>query len=409
MFVLSFENENDRTSYSKYYVPIVQIKYFNVFIDQKCFFDMPTKNGKETYEQIIEMWGNNDYTTSNLLDYEYFSKYYKLIAIDLSKQIELENPDLKQQINFIGRLETNGGATMFFIVKTSEETTFDKILQQYMLHVIMETQKIANLLGNADNESLKFATRKWYVINDQNNTDYGEGNEDSTTVKFETKIIKSNLCDYSDAYILVTGNITATGGDANTRVAFKNCAPFTKCITHINDEHVDNADNLDIIMPMYNLIEYSDNYWDTSGSLWQFKRDEQNMNNGNPANVTTDDSSSFKYKSSFFKPLTAADNGVFKDVEIAVPLKYLSNFWRSLEMPLINCKTHLQINWTKNCVMSTVANTTFEITNTKLYVPIVTLSSKDNVNLVKLLEERLKKPVYWNECQTKIESRNLDH
>ena len=124
----------------------------------------------------------------------------------------------------------------------------------------METQKIANLLGDADNESLKFATRKQYVINDQNNTDYGEGNEDSTTVKFETKVIKSNLCDYSDAYILVTGNITATGGDANTRVAFKNCAPFTKCITHINDEHVDNADNLDIIMPMYNLIEYSDNY-----------------------------------------------------------------------------------------------------------------------------------------------------
>ena len=95
MFVLSFENENDRTFYSKYYVPNVQIKYFNVFIDQKSFFDMPTKNDKETYEQIIEMWGNNDYTTSNLLDYEYFSKYYKLIAIDLSKQNELENPDLK--------------------------------------------------------------------------------------------------------------------------------------------------------------------------------------------------------------------------------------------------------------------------------------------------------------------------
>ena len=109
----------------------------------------------------------------------------------------------------------------------------------------MEIEKIAKLLGDADNESSKFAARKWYVINDQNNTDYGEGNEDSTTVKFETKVIKSNLCDYSDAYILVTGNITATGGDANTRVAFKNCASFTKCITHVNDEHVDNADNLD--------------------------------------------------------------------------------------------------------------------------------------------------------------------
>ena len=114
----------------------------------------------------------------------------------------------------------------------------------------METQKIANLLGDADNESWKIATRKWYVINDQNNTDYGEGNEDSTTVKFETKVIKSSLCDYSDAYILVTGNITATDGDANTKVVFKNCAPFTKCITLINDEHVDNAENLDIIMPI---------------------------------------------------------------------------------------------------------------------------------------------------------------
>ena len=121
----------------------------------------------------------------------------------------------------------------------------------------METQKIVNLLGDSDNESWKLATRKWYVISDQNNTDYGEGNEDSTTVKFETKVIKSNLCDYSDAYILVTGDITATGGDDGTRVAFKNCAPFTKSITHINDEHVHNADSLDIVMPMYNLIEYT--------------------------------------------------------------------------------------------------------------------------------------------------------
>ena len=102
----------------------------------------------------------------------------------------------------------------------------------------METQKIVNLLGDTSNESSKFATRKWYVINDQNNTDYGEGNEDSTNAKFETKIIKLNLCNYSDAYILVTGNITATGGGANDRVAFKNCDPFTKCITHINDEQL---------------------------------------------------------------------------------------------------------------------------------------------------------------------------
>ena len=108
-------------------------------------------------------------------------------------------------------------------------------------------------------------------------------------------------------------NITATGGAANDRVAFKNCAPFTKCITDISDEHVDNADNLDIIMPLYNLIEYSDNYSDTSGSLWQFKKHESPVTDvGNPDNVSTSNLTSFKYKSSFFKPITTADNGVFK-------------------------------------------------------------------------------------------------
>ena len=170
----------------------------------------------------------------------------------------------------------------------------------------METQKIVNLLGDSDKEYSKFATRIWYVINDQNNTRYGEGNENDETVKFEIEVVKSSLCDYSEAYILVTGDITASGGDANTKVAFKNCTPFTKFITHINDEHVYDGENLDIIMPMYNLIEYSDNCLDTTGSLWQFKRDEQNMNNGNPADVTTADSLSFKYKSSSFKTLEAA-------------------------------------------------------------------------------------------------------
>ena len=140
-----------------------------------------------------------------------------------------------------------------------------------------------------------------WKVNDQNNTDCGKGNENGTTVKFETKVIKSNLFDCSNAYILVTGDITVTNGDANTRIVFKNCAAFTKCLTHINDEHADSADNLDTVMPMYNLVEYSDNYSDTSGSLWQFKRDEQKMNNGIPVNVSTDNSSSSKYKSSFIK------------------------------------------------------------------------------------------------------------
>ena len=107
LFALCFENERDRRSYSKYYVPKIEIKDFNVLIDGKPFFDIPVRNKAEENEAIIEMSKNNDYTTGNLLDYEYFSKHYKLIAIDLSKQIELENPDLKEQINFIGRPEEN--------------------------------------------------------------------------------------------------------------------------------------------------------------------------------------------------------------------------------------------------------------------------------------------------------------
>ena len=124
LLVLTFENEDNRTSFSKYYLPKVEIKDFNVLIDGKPFFEIPVKNKEEAYEAIIEMDKTNDYTTGNSLDFEYFKDHYKLIAIDLSKQIELENPDLKQQINFIGRLEENN-ATMFFITEKKEETTFD--------------------------------------------------------------------------------------------------------------------------------------------------------------------------------------------------------------------------------------------------------------------------------------------
>ena len=124
LFVLWFKNEEDRTSFSKYYVPKVEIKDFNVLIDGKSFFDVPVKNKEEAYEKIMSISKNNDYTTGNLLDYEYFSKHYKLIAIDLSKQIELENLNLKQQIHFIGHLEADR-ATMFFTIEKSEETTFE--------------------------------------------------------------------------------------------------------------------------------------------------------------------------------------------------------------------------------------------------------------------------------------------
>ena len=124
LFVLSFEDEEDRTSFLKYYVPKVEIKDFNLSIDGKSFFDMPVKNKEEVYENIRNKNKNSDCTTGILLGYDYFSKHYKLIAIDLSRQIELKNPNLKQQINFIGKLEADGKAT-FFTIEKSEETTFE--------------------------------------------------------------------------------------------------------------------------------------------------------------------------------------------------------------------------------------------------------------------------------------------
>ena len=137
----------------------------------------------------------------------------------------------------------------------------------------MEAQKIINILEESDDDILKFATGKWYIINDQNNGIYGKGDENDSTIKLNTEVIKPNLCDYSDAYILVTGNIAVVNGNQNTLFSFKNCSTFTRCVTHINDENVETADNLDIVMNLYNLIEYSDNYADTSGCLWQYKRD----------------------------------------------------------------------------------------------------------------------------------------
>ena len=146
---------------------------------------------------------------------------------------------------------------------------------------------------------------------------------------------------------------------------------------------------------MYNLIEYNDNYSDTSGSLWDFKRDKIDNN----VNVTNDNNApSFKYKASIIG--NTENNGTKNGVKIAAPLKYLSNFWRSLEIPLINCKVKLSLNWIENCVLTTAANANkgiFKITDAKLYVPIVTLSAENNAKLSKLLSEGFKTTVYWNE------------
>ena len=186
-------------------------------------------------------------------------------------------------------------------------------------------------------------------------------------MKFLTRSIESSLCDYSDAYILVIGSITVTGGNTKKKVDFKNCAPFKKCRTEINETFVDDADFINIAMPMYNLIEYSNNYSDTSGSLWKFRGDEQPINkNGGFINLTTENSSSFKQKSNFIGNLVADGADRKKEgVKIAVPLKYLSNFWRSLEMPVTNCKIELSLKWYENYALSSAGTAvTFAITDT---------------------------------------------
>ena len=166
--------------------------------------------------------------------------------------------------------------------------------------------------------------KKWHIINDENNTNYGvnkdTGANNPDTIKYDTRVLKPNLCDYADAYILVDGTIRAGEANANTRLVLKNCAPFTKCNLEINDEHVDTAENLDIVMPMYNLIEYSDNYQDSLATLYQYKRDEPPEANA-IANLTADTSSSFKVKINL-SGNPAIDGGVAKrNLQIVVPLK----------------------------------------------------------------------------------------
>ena len=250
----------------------------------------------------------------------------------------------------------------------------------------METQKIASLLNNTENEYSKFVIKKCCIIDSESKGNYSHENP----IKSLTNSLESSLCDYSDAYILVTGNITTTPNNAATQVIFKNCASFEKCRTEINETFVDEADFINITMPMYNLIEYSDNYSDTSGSLWNFKRDEITNN----ANVTNDNNApSFKYKPNLIG--NTEIDGTKNGVKIAVPLKYLSNFWRSLEMPLINYKDELSLKWHETCLLTTATTAaTFKITDAKLYVPIVTLSVEENSKLSKLLNKGFKRPIH---------------
>ena len=241
------------------------------------------------------------------------------------------------------------------------------------------------MLNDAPNQPSKFRARNWVEIHDEARGTYSPNKQ----TKFKTSMLRSSLCDYSDAYILVKGNKTvnntavigAAANNTNKKVIFKNCEPFTNCISKINIK-IDDAGYIDIVMLTYNSIEYSDNYSKTSGSLWQYCKEISAVNDAgnfdyfNGANAT--DSFNFKTK---ITDQTAPDNNNGNvagtvDVKIMVPLKYLSNFRRTLEMPLINCEGELVLDWSANCVIiyTNVNDQVHTFTITETNVPICSRS-----------------------------------
>ena len=307
----------------------------------------------------------------------------------------------------------------------------------------MEYQKIAKLLGTTLDEVPRFITKKWVEVHDQSGS-ADDRYKPNKQIRFKTSMLRSDLCDFSDAYIVVKGDITLTKTNGrgiidirNRFLAFKNNAPFTNCISKINNVLIDNAEDLDVVMPMYNLLEYSKNYRKATGSLWNYYRDElsDDRNNNNNLNKNVINSESFKYKTSITgstynvdaritndadnlvnNPNCDANKSGKKEVEIAVPSKYLSNFWRSLNMPLINCEVSLTLTWSENCVITSLerraitntridtspTSTTFKITDTKLYVPVVTLSTKDDNNFLEQLKSGFKRTIKWNEYRSEL-------
>ena len=258
----------------------------------------------------------------------------------------------------------------------------------------MEFQKTVNFLDTTSDDKYlpRFVTKKGTEVYDQSGGNYNVTKE----IRITNSMLRSDLCDFNDAYIVVKGTITVTNKDnakRNKAAAFKNNAPFINCISKINGVKINNAEDLDVVMPKYNLLEYSKNYRKTTGSLWNYCRDES-------SNPLSSNSGSFKYKTSIQgNTYNVGDseegynaNKVGKnETEVVIPLKHLSNFWKSLNILLINCEVELILIWSKNCVLADMTRRNaqgdnpavvsareleFEITDTKLYVPVVNSSKK---------------------------------
>ena len=245
-------------------------------------------------------------------------------------------------------------------------------------------------------------------------------------------MLRSNLCDYSDAYILVKGTIMVTAPGVNNNVnnirdkrnqplILKNNAPFVSCITRINGELIEDADDLDIVMPIYNLLEYSKNHRKTIGSLYNYYRDElsDDADDNNFDNIKVANSNTFKYKNKITGNTYNVNAGTqgydvnkngTQEVELAIPLKYLGSFWRALNIPLISCEVSLELKWDKNCVTTSLeqrhvdagppvvrdnapTGATLAINDCKLYVPAVTLSKDDEITLLTNLKSGFKREI----------------
>ena len=294
----------------------------------------------------------------------------------------------------------------------------------------MGHDKINNLLLSEEKESKqlsKFVTIKHVGVKSLSNT-YNE----NKSIRLKTPMLRSDLCDYSDAYILVKGTITVTAPGVNNNannirdkrnrpLILKTNAPFVSCITRINGELIEDADDLDIVMPIYNLLEYSKNYRKTTGSLYNYYRDElsDDADDNNFANINVVNSEAFKYKNK----ITGNTYNVHEDddgydvnkngtqeVELDIPLEYLGNFWRALNIPLISCEVSLELKWNKNCVITSLeqrnigggnrdnapTGATVAIKDCKLYVPAVTLSKDDEIKLLTNLKSGFKREIIWN-------------
>ena len=191
---------------------------------------------------------------------------------------------------------------------------------------------------------------------------------------------------------------------------FKNCAPFTSCISRINNIQIDDAQYIDVVIPTYNLKEYSDNYSKNIWSIFQYCRGVTVVDNKRDVTDFTEAivTNSFNLKEKLTGRI--GDNGT-KNVEIMVPLKSMSDLWRTLEMVLVNCEVTLDLSWSESYVLvatNAAQATIFSTADTKLYLSAVTLSTQDNAKVLERLKSGFERKIDWNKYQTKVSTERVN-